>query len=230
MRITNDAKQATRQRILDAARRLFARDGFDGAATRDLARESGIATGTLFNYFPTKESIALSLAAEALGEARASYDRKRRGEETLEEGIFGFIAAGLRCLRPLRGYLRPVLEGALSPLAAATAEGGPLRADHLETVGEILARHGQAEPSFVTMHLYWALFTGVLGFWLDDDSSHQEDTLAVLDQAVKMFVRSLPHPPAPSPKQGEGEPVARSPKEPSHEPRPRGTARRSAGD
>jgi AcrR family transcriptional regulator len=219
MRITNDARQATRRRILDAARRLFGRDGFDGAATRDLAQEAGIAAGTLFNYFPTKEAIALSLAAEALGEARDGYDRKRRGDEPLEEDLFAFLAAGLRCLKPLRGCLRPVVERAFSPLAAADAgQGEALRTDHLETVGAILARHGQAEPSFVTMHLYWTLFTGVLAFWLDDASPHQEDTLAVLDQALKMFVRALPGPATPAP-----------PKETSHEPGPRGTARRPAG-
>jgi AcrR family transcriptional regulator len=198
MRITKDAKRATRRRILEAARRLFARDGFAGAGTRDLAREAGIAAGTLFNYFPTKEAVALALAAEALGEARDGYARKRRGEESLEEDLFAFVAAGLRPLEGLRGCLRPVLEGPLSPLAAAAAPPGEsLRAGHLETVGEILARHGHAEPSFVTLHLYWALFTGVLAFWLDDASPHQEDTLAVLDQALKMFVRWLPGPPPP---------------------------------
>src|SRR6516162_7753533 len=109
MRITNDAKQATRRRILEAARRLFARDGFDSTATRDLAREAGIAAGTLFNYFPTKEAVALSLAAEALVEARETYERKRRGEESPEEDLFAFLAAALRALKPLRGCLRPVV-------------------------------------------------------------------------------------------------------------------------
>jgi AcrR family transcriptional regulator len=225
MRITNDAKVATRRRILEAARRLFARDGFDGAATRDLAREAGIAAGTLFNYFPTKEAVAMSLAADALGEARDAYDKKRRGDESLAEDLFALIAAGLRSLKPLRGCLRPVLEGALSPLvsSAAAPEGESLRTDHLEKVGEILARHRLAEPSFVTMHLYWTLFTGVLAFWLDDASPHQEDTLAVLDQAVAMFVRSLVGP--------ASDPSSPSPeKETSHESRPRRTARRPAGD
>jgi AcrR family transcriptional regulator len=225
MRITNDAKQATRRRILEAARRLFARDGFDGAATRDLARHAGIAAGTLFNYFPSKEAIALSLAAEALGAARDAYLQKRRGEESLEEDLFAFVAAGLRHLEPLRGCLRPVLQSALSPLAGAAAapEGESLRTDHLETVGAILARHGQADPPFVTMHLYWALFTGVLAFWLDDSSPHQEDTLAVLDAAVKMFVGALSGPAADSP-------TPSSRKEATDEPRPRGTARRPAGN
>src|SRR5262249_53763475 len=121
--------------------------------------------------------------------------------------------------------LRPVLSEALSPLAAAAAvpDGECLRTDHLEVVGEILARHGQTEPSFVTLHLYWTLFTGVLAFWLDDASPHQEDTLAVLDQALKIFAPPRPGPPpAPAnPAVPEGDP---------HEPRPRGTARRPAGD
>ncbi len=191
MRITNDAKQATRRRIVEAARRLFGRDGFDATATRDLAREAGIAAGTLFNYFPTKEALALCLAGEALGEARTTYEARRHGDESLEEDLFAFLAACLRCLKPLRGCLRPVLEQALSPLAASGAEGESLRGDHLETVGAILARHNLPEPSFVTLHLYWTLFTGVLAFWLDDASPHQEDTLAVLDQALAMLVRSL---------------------------------------
>jgi AcrR family transcriptional regulator len=222
MRITNDAKLATRRRILEAARRLFVRDGFDGAATRDLAREAGIAAGTLFNYFPTKEAVAMSLAAEGLAEARDAFERKRRGDEGLEEDLFAFVAAGLRSLKALRSCLRPVLEGALSPLADSSAapEGESLRTDHLETVGAILARHGQPEPAFVTMHLYWTLFTGVLAFWLGDAAPHQEDTLAVLDQALKMFVQSLPAP----------DPGATSPpKEVPYESQPRGTARRPAG-
>jgi AcrR family transcriptional regulator len=213
MRITNEAKQATRRRILEAARRLFARDGFEGAATRDLAREAGIAAGTLFNYFPSKEDVALSLAAEALAEARDGYERRRRGEESLEEDLFAFIAAGLRALKPLRGCLRPVLDGALSPLTGSSAapERESFRTDHLERVGQILARHGQAEPSFVVMHLYWTLFAGVLAFWLDDGSPQQEDTLAVLDQALKMFVHALGGPAA-----GPSKPSPR--KEPPDEP------------
>jgi hypothetical protein len=108
--------------------------------------------------------------------------------------LFAFLALQLRRLKPHRGYIEPVLERALSP-AAASPEGEALRTDHLETVGQILHSHGLTEsPSVVTMHLYWTLFTGVLAFWSRDTSRHQEETLAVLDQALKMFVPSLPAP------------------------------------
>jgi AcrR family transcriptional regulator len=196
MRINADAKQATRQRILDAARALFARQGFDGASTRDVARAAGIATGTLFNYFATKEAIAMTLVAEALAEGREDYRKKAREGVSLEEDLFAFLAAQLRRLKPQRGYVQPVLERALNPLAlaAASPEGEDLRVAHLEAVGGILHRHGRTDPPPVTMHLYWALFAGVLAFWSRDDSRHQEDTLAVLDQALKMFVPSLADP------------------------------------
>ncbi len=196
MRINADAKQATRQRILEAARELFARRGFDGASTRDVARAAGIAAGTLFNYFATKEAIAMTLVAEALTEGREDYRKKAAGIVSLEEDLFAFIAAQVRRLRPHRGYLEPVLERALSPLALAAAcpEGEDLRVAHLEAMGEVLRKHGRAEPPPTTLHLYWTLFAGILAFWSRDDSRHQEETLAVLDHAMKMFVPSLPAP------------------------------------
>src|SRR5258708_379768 len=193
MRISADAKQATRQRILDCARDLFARQGFDGASTRDLARAAEIAAGTLFNYFPTKEAIAMTLVAEALGEGQEEYRKKARDGMSLEEDLFAFIAPQLRRLKPHRDYLSPVLERALSPLAlaAASPEGEELRVAHLDAVSGILHKHGRAEPTSATLHLYWTLFAGVLAFWSRDESRHQEETLAVLDQALPMFVPTL---------------------------------------
>jgi hypothetical protein len=40
--------------------------------------------------------------------------------------------------------------------------------------------------------LYWTLYTGVLAFWSKDASPRQEDTLALLDQSLAMFVGWLP--------------------------------------
>ncbi len=194
MRITEDAKQATRQRILECARQLFARKGFDGASTRDIARAAQIATGTLFNYFATKEAIAMTLVAGALAEGQQEYRKKAREGISLEEDLFAFIAPQLRHLKAHREYVPPVLERALSPVALASAspEGEEVRVAHLDAVAGILHKHGRAEPSPASLHLYWTLFTGVLAFWSRDDSRHQEDTLAVLDQALTMYVSSVP--------------------------------------
>ncbi len=194
MRVTAEAKIATRRRILEAARACFSRDGFEAATTRDIAARAGIAAGTLFNYFPTKEAIAMALVAEALGVAHRQFEDRPRGE-SIEEDLFSLIAAELRALRPHRAYIRPVLETALSPLvrAEASPEGETIRVEHLEAVGRLIAGQATKEPmSPVAWSLYWTLYTGVLAFWACDASHHQEDTLAVLDHYLKAFVSTLP--------------------------------------
>lgn len=49
--------QVRRDQILSAALRLWARQGFDGTPVDAIAREAGLAKGTVYLYFPTKESM-----------------------------------------------------------------------------------------------------------------------------------------------------------------------------
>jgi AcrR family transcriptional regulator len=108
MRVTAETKTATRQRILVAAQKLFAEQGFAPATTRDIARAAEIAAGTLFNYFPTKESIALCLVTEAHAQAVVQFQARLSRESSeplsLEEELFAHVAAALRKLKPFRKY------------------------------------------------------------------------------------------------------------------------------
>lgn len=54
--------------ILGAALRLFAENGFHGTATAKIAQEANVATGTLFNYFKTKEDLIIALYYSILKE------------------------------------------------------------------------------------------------------------------------------------------------------------------
>jgi AcrR family transcriptional regulator len=193
VRVNADTKLATRGRILEAARDLFVRVGFEAATTRDIASDAGIATGTLFNYFPTKESIAVALAAQAMELAHRDFEAQGR-KVTLEEDLFALIAAELRRLKPLRAFLRPVIEEALSPLIRAdvSPEGEAIRLGHLELAERaIVARLPSVVATPVVMSLYWTLYTGVLAFWVGDASPRQEDTLSVIDHYLKAFAGSL---------------------------------------
>lgn len=195
MRITAEEKDATRRRIVDAALDLFRNGGFDATTTRDIARRAGIATGTLFNYFETKETILASLAGEVLAKARATFARQTV-EADLEEELFALAAAELRQLKPLRKFVGGLLETELSPLVAARRAGpsDSLCVAHLQLVDSIARKHGIAELSPVALQIYWALYTGVLAFWSADRSPKQEDTLALLDQSLHMFTAWLKGP------------------------------------
>ena len=45
------------QKIMDASLKLFVEKGFHGTSTAEIARTAGVATGTLFHYFKTKEEL-----------------------------------------------------------------------------------------------------------------------------------------------------------------------------
>jgi AcrR family transcriptional regulator len=198
MRVTAETKMATRVRILEVALELFARRGFEETTTRDIARAAKIASGTLFNYFATKEAIIESYVGDAYAAAAEKFFQTiDEGEpRSLEEDLFAHVAVTLRKLTPYRKYIPAILDTALSPLAADRTEGScSMRVAHLENVVRIVGRHGfEDAPSSVAVQIYWTLFTGVLVFWSNDRSPRQEDTLALLDQSLAMFVGWLSGP------------------------------------
>src|SRR5215471_6042730 len=52
---------ARRNQILDAATKVFAKKGFHSTTIKDIAREAGIADGTIYNYFENKMALMLGI-------------------------------------------------------------------------------------------------------------------------------------------------------------------------
>src|SRR2546422_1553055 len=81
-------KQAIRQRIVTAALKLFQTKGFDATTTRAIAGKAGIAEGTVFNYFKTKEDIALYFFEQEVDQAIAAVrENPRLRKEPLGENL-----------------------------------------------------------------------------------------------------------------------------------------------
>ncbi len=189
MRVSAQTKAATRDRILQAARQLLAEKGYEAMTTRGIADAAAIANGTLFNYFATKEAIIACLASEAIAESMKKADANDRIGESLEEDLFAVIALGLRNLKPLRKHMPVLLETCLSPLAVSVSdESTSLRVNQLEAVESLARKHGFGPLSATALQLYWTLYIGLLMFWASDKSPKQEDTLALMDDSLNMFV------------------------------------------
>src|SRR2546430_12298501 len=63
------------QQIIEAAIRVFARTGYYSSRVSDIAREAGIASGTIYLYFKTKEEILVTLFREKMA-AFVTYLRR----------------------------------------------------------------------------------------------------------------------------------------------------------
>jgi len=194
VRVTRETQEKTRQAIVEAAQRRFAETGFHQATTREIARTAGIAAGTLFNYFPSKEALGLAILAAAAEAGAAEFEASRRSGETLEEAMFALVAIQLRYFEPYRGWVGDVMDAGWSPLRKGSdeGEGGASRLRQLERVETLLREHGvTASDSPVDEHLYWTLYLGTLSFWARDDTEHQQATLALLDRSMGLYCGSL---------------------------------------
>lgn len=58
---------STRERLLEAAARVIARDGFQGARLADVAREAGLTTGAIYSNFRDKEELFLAAFDQVQG-------------------------------------------------------------------------------------------------------------------------------------------------------------------
>lgn len=68
-------KEATRQRLLDAAETVFADKGYHGAAVDDIARVSDSSKGGFYFHFPNKEAIFLALVDSLTPRLEAAIER-----------------------------------------------------------------------------------------------------------------------------------------------------------
>lgn len=86
------------EQVLEGARRVFLRDGFDGASVDDIAREAGVSKATLYSYFPDKRFLFTEICNDECrrqtDEAEAAIDYGAPVEVLLTfaaERIAGFL-------------------------------------------------------------------------------------------------------------------------------------------
>ncbi len=91
----NGAKEGKRERILQAAMRIFASKGFFGAKVADIADDAGVADGTIYLYFKSKDDILISLFEEQMERVNTELVRAMDAEETAAGKLRSFIRAYL---------------------------------------------------------------------------------------------------------------------------------------
>ena len=102
--------------ILAAARRIFARDGFEAALVDDIAAEAGIAKGTVYLYFKSKTDIYTAALREDL-EALAEIKQDRlAGAKGLHDKLVAFATAIFEFCEERRDFFRIYVVESGKPL------------------------------------------------------------------------------------------------------------------
>lgn len=120
---SKEAREERREEILSAGEALFARRPFAEIHMVEVAKTVGLAKGTLYLYFPTKESLFLALVERGLKEwfsAFADELDSMKGRDPIAQvaAIVARTLAARESLTRLLGLLHAVLEQNLAPESA----------------------------------------------------------------------------------------------------------------
>jgi AcrR family transcriptional regulator len=187
-------KEKTKQAILRAALELFASKGFYRTTTKAIAKKCGIAEGTLFNYFETKEDLALYFLEQELDGVIEWYQTNRRLQRAaLPEKLFAIIQRFLDRLDPYEEFIGAVYLRALAPASKLSPWSLQTQERHLRYLRFIRGILAQAEadeeiPRLGDFGAYaFGLFNlAVITYWLQDHSQGKQHTLALLDRCLKL--------------------------------------------
>lgn len=192
-------KRATRaayqEAILEAAERVFVRDGYHETKMADVAAETGVSVGTLYNYFESKELIFASIIERGQVEMDARVDVACSAEDPLER-VRDVLRTGFGFIEE-RGALFTVFmqiglnsEADIKRVAGDTAEQGYLRfLGVLQTAMEEAAAQGRIRTDIPPARLASALAgmsNGYIWAWLRSGR-----TASLTDQAddlLKLFL------------------------------------------
>jgi TetR/AcrR family transcriptional repressor of nem operon len=92
MRYSKDHKQATRQRILEAAGRRFKQEGIDGAGVAAVMSDAGLTNGAFYAHFASKEDLVANVLADQLRAQRQSFDAQPPDRAGLEAFIRSYLS------------------------------------------------------------------------------------------------------------------------------------------
>src|SRR6266516_5379578 len=144
VRVTADAREATRARLLAAAAEEFGRAGLERASVDAISVAAGYGKGTVYNYFPSKEdlfrAVVQEASAQASSSAAAGHDAPAR--ERLKATLAGFCAWAGQHDALARVLVRECLMGTPGLYPRVIGAEAPLVGE-LETILRDGARRGE---------------------------------------------------------------------------------------
>lgn len=188
-----DRALQTRQDLLDAARRVFARDGFELARLEDIARAAGKTRGALYTHFANKEDLFFALIEQDIARSSDVFEEKLSPKSTFEERvavICGELVDLLRDRRRVLLYLEfkmytlrhPQKQKRLADLHADVCRAGSAR--KLDLIPEFRRETEQARRR--TGGNFGAVLDGLaLNMYFDPEGLTEED----IHRRVETLVR-----------------------------------------
>jgi AcrR family transcriptional regulator len=137
-RVTEEIKQSNRTRLLEAAAREFARVGVDRANINEISLSAGLAKGTIYNYFASKEALFVAVVEEACTRAVEGAE-PLPGDASTSRRLQALLASDVEWVRRDEDFARVLVREALTADRRFYSEIVSAAAPFLERVSEVVA-------------------------------------------------------------------------------------------
>ena len=161
-RVTEEIKESNRTRLLEAAAREFARVGVDRANINEISLSAGLAKGTVYNYFSSKEALFVAVVEEACGRA-AEGAKAVPGDASTARRLQALLQSDIEWVGRDEDFARVLVREALTADRRFYAEIVAAAAPFIERVAEVLAdgvARGEIRDDFPVGRLA-LVFTGM---------------------------------------------------------------------
>jgi len=189
--------EETRERIVDAALKLFRDQGFDQTTMRDIAAEADVATGAAYYYFRSKEELVMAFYVRTVEEGRTLLPPAMARSNDLGKRLRAIIDFKLGQFAEHRRLLIGLARIGIDPDHPLSPFGNETRSIREEGIAEFeAALHGSnvrvpKDLQADLPRLLWLYQMGVILFWIFDNSPKQARTRTLLDGTLDLIVRLI---------------------------------------
>jgi len=170
------SQRQRRQRIVDAARALASKGGYDAVQMRDVAERAGVALGTLYRYFPSKVHLLLSIMQQQIGQLTDRLDKRPPEGDRAADRVVGVLLGATRALQRDPQLADAMIRALMFADSSAANEVNRVNATMTEAI--ITAMHGpdrdpSSEDAAIARVIEQAWWANILA-WLSGRSSAQQ--------------------------------------------------------
>ena len=188
--------EQTRALILETALELFRERGYEETTMRAIAERAGVALGSAYYYFRSKEALIQRFYGRTHEEHLAASQGVLAAERAFRDRLLGVMRTKLETIQPYHRFSGVLFKTAAdpeSPLNPFSRDSEPVRREATEVFAEVvrgakdlkLPRDLAAELP----DLLWTYHMGVVLFWIHDRSPGQRRTWRLMERTVDLVAR-----------------------------------------
>lgn len=195
--VRDQKKKQTRKAIMEAALKLFSRQGYEHTSIDQLAQAAGIGKGTVYSYFQAKSEIFLAFCEEQLEFVYQELAAKSNPEAPLCEQLLTLFMGEFRFISRNREFGRILLQETVFPKDFTGARARELDDKYIALLTPIFKRAQQRgelrtdlELILATGHFY-ALYIMTVSGWYMGRLHTEEDVAMGMEFLFEQALRGL---------------------------------------